>query len=173
MIDHDRLVSALRKLTPSITVSTSRAWTRTPAVRVIDCILSLNRSYDRVVVPRLDGFEKHYPTVQSVSDLVSVMALTGSPARFVSSALRYNDAKRAETLSGVAHWLMTISGAGKVEEQLQNVELWAQKCFFKPIPGTWYQRFWHISLSISPNAFRCEYNKAGHLDLSLGRGRDW
>ena len=36
-----------------MTPSVDRAWSREPALRVIDCVLSLRRNYDLFVVPRL------------------------------------------------------------------------------------------------------------------------
>ena len=35
---------------------------------VIDCVLSLNRNYDDMVVPRVMQFEANHPTVTSVAD---------------------------------------------------------------------------------------------------------
>jgi hypothetical protein len=123
--DHERLVAALRQLAPSIRPSQDRAWRREPAVRVIDCVLSLNRAYDSFVVPRLDRFERAHPDVRSVSELQELISKYASPDAFVSQVLNYRHAERAETLTGVVKWLATVAGQDSCAEQLSNVERWA------------------------------------------------
>jgi len=76
--DHEKLVAALRALAPSIRVSNDPAWTRATALRVIDCVLSLDRNYDRFIVPRLERFERAFPAVRSVTDLQRSIARTSS-----------------------------------------------------------------------------------------------
>ena len=48
------VATRLEQLSPNIPGfgSVDPAWKRPPAVLVIDCVLSLNRPYDRFVVPR-------------------------------------------------------------------------------------------------------------------------
>jgi hypothetical protein len=122
--DCAKLVAALRLL-PPIRKSTDRAWVREPAVRVIDCVLSLMRRYDSFVVPRLDRFERRHPEVRTVSDLQRLIAGYLSPDRFVTEVLDYRHEERAATLAGVVIWLATISGSGSAAEQLSNLQRWA------------------------------------------------
>lgn len=122
--DRARLVDALRLL-PPVRKSSDRAWVREPAVRVIDCVLSLMRRYDAFVVPRLDRFERRHPQVRTVSDLQRLIAGYQSPARFVSEVLDYRHEERAATLDAVVNWLATISGSGSPAEQLSNLQRWA------------------------------------------------
>jgi hypothetical protein len=124
---HDKLVGELRRLAPSIQPSTDRAWRREPAVRVIDCVLSLNRNYDSFVVPRLDRFEQVHPAIRTVSDLRDLMARYPSPDAFVAEVLNYRHSKRAETLSAVVKWVATVSGHGSSGEQLSNLQRWASE----------------------------------------------
>ena len=126
MKDHDLVVNALRKLSPSIRESSDRAWSREPALRTIDCVLSLNRNYDRFVVPRLDSFERDRPFVRSISDLNSEIERYKSPDEFVRRALDYKHEGRADILASVARWLLTISGNGDPAVQLSRLESWAK-----------------------------------------------
>jgi hypothetical protein len=120
------LVNALRELSPSIRESSDRAWSREPALRVIDCVLSLNRNYDRFVIPRLDSFERDRPSVRSISDLTLEIARYESPDEFVRCALNYKHKNRADILANVTRWLLTISGSGEPAAQLARLETWAK-----------------------------------------------
>src|SRR5712692_1337292 len=102
--DRAQLEAALRDLVPSIQKSTDRAWSRPPALRVIDCILSLNRAYDKFVVKRLDQFEHEHPTVQSISDLQALITSFPSPHQFMRTALNYDHEERAKMLDAVVTW---------------------------------------------------------------------
>ena len=126
MKDHDLVVNALRSLSPSIGGSSDPAWSREPALRVVDCVLSLNRDYDRFVVCRLDAFKRNYPSVCTVSDLNAEIARHESPDEFVRVALKYKHKDRADVLANVARWLLTISGNGEPAAQLKNLETWAR-----------------------------------------------
>ena len=113
----------MRELT--VKESSDPAWSRPPALRVIDCVLSLNRSYDSFVVPRLDRFTLRYPSVRSVSDLDRMVASSISPHQFVLNHLNYNHEARANTLAATLKWLVTIGGRGSEQEQVANLECWA------------------------------------------------
>ena len=124
---YQRLVSELRRRAPVIARSPDIAWDREPAVRVIDCVLSLNRNYDRFLVPRLDAFEKKYPNVRSVRQLRDEIKKHPTPADFVRRSLNYNHAARADTLSAVVDWLSAVvAGNHLAPQQLKNLEKWAQ-----------------------------------------------
>ena len=43
------------------TVTEGPEWSNPPAVKVIDCVLSLNRNYDKFLVPRLKTFMNNHP----------------------------------------------------------------------------------------------------------------
>ena len=61
-----------------------------PAVRVIDCVPSLNRRYDTFVVPRLETFMSNHPEIQQVTELAEFMASYPTPHAFVQQELDYN-----------------------------------------------------------------------------------
>jgi hypothetical protein len=124
--DLTRLIVALRGLAPLVRKSTDRAWSRPPAVRAVDCVLSLNRDYDRFVVRRLDQFEYAYPNVRSITDLQALIAKFPTPNAFVKTALTYNHEERANTLDAVVQWLVSISRRGPDQAQLLNLERWAR-----------------------------------------------
>jgi hypothetical protein len=125
MPDSDLLRAALRRDFSSVAPSSDRAWSRAPAVRVIDCVLSLCRNYDRFVVPRLDAFERQFPHVAAIHDLRDLMDSAGSPAAFVKNSLNYNDPQRALTLSGVVDYLLDTALSAKSGTELERLRRWA------------------------------------------------
>lgn len=106
--------------------SADGSWSRAPAVRVIDWVLSLNRNYDRFVVPRLDRFEQNFPEVRTVPELSAEIAAYPSANEFVIEALEYRHEERAITLARVASWLATVSGNGTRDAQVAELKNWAR-----------------------------------------------
>jgi hypothetical protein len=123
--DLNALVKSLSAMKSSIRPSQDRAWRRTAALRVIDCVLSLNRKYDSIVVPRLDEFERRYPNISTVADLRGLIASHPSPSIFMAGCLNYNDESRSATLANVVEWLVQIAGEGDYDMQMSNLEHWA------------------------------------------------
>ena len=122
------VAARLEHLSPNIPGfgSIDRAWKRTPAVLVIDCVLSLNRPYDRFVVPRLDAFEEKQPEVQRVTDLAELMADYPTPHEFVQQELNYNHEARANILQAVVEFVCTIvDGTQTIEEEKEILKQWA------------------------------------------------
>jgi hypothetical protein len=93
---------------------------------VIDCVLSLNRNYDRFVVPRLDAFENRFPDTTTVKHLRDLMDTFDSPATFVHDALNYRDAPRAQVLSSVIDYLLGMMAATEGDSELEKLAHWAR-----------------------------------------------
>ena len=81
---------------------------RPPAVKVIDCVLSLNRPYDTFVVPRLKIFMSNHPDIQQITELAELMTSYSTPHAFVQQELNYNHEDRARILHEVVMFLCTI-----------------------------------------------------------------
>jgi hypothetical protein len=120
------LAAALTRDYPAAQTSVDRAWSRAPALRVVDCVLSLNRRYDGFVVPRLDRFERAHPRVISVRHLRSLIDTYNSPAEFMRAALDYRDEARAVTLSGVVDFVVGILDQVSLEGEMKRLEAWAR-----------------------------------------------
>ena len=126
MSDHQRLLSALQRDFAAIDRSSDRAWSRAAALRVIDCVLSLNRHYDRFVVPRLDAFEKRFPRIITLRQLRELIDSFSSPTEFVKDTLNYRDGPRARVLSGVTDFLVAKAEGAVGSAELARLESWAQ-----------------------------------------------
>jgi len=123
--DVQLLAEALRTRfpTPPPPASESR-WS--PPVRVVDCVLSLNRSYDKFVVPRVREFAKKRPDIDTLQALQELIASYPNPFEFSVAELNYKDSGRAETLRGVVTYLVDIEQDFPGESQLMRLEAWAE-----------------------------------------------
>ena len=97
---------------------------RSPAVRVIDCVLSLNRPYKTVVVPRLNTFVEKHPDIQRVTDLAKLMANYPTPNAFVQQELDYDHADRARILHEVVMFLCRIIQQTPTISEEKSLKQW-------------------------------------------------
>ena len=118
------LAESIRKLEINISPSKDVIWKKPSALRVIDCVLSLNRKYDSVVLPRILNFEKNFPEILTVTDLISAMDGYESYLEFSKIALNYNDHRRSQILFEVALYLRNVIGDDK--DDLCSLTYWAQ-----------------------------------------------
>ncbi len=97
-----------------------------PAVRVINCILSINRRTTFAEARSLE-FQTANPNVVSITDLQATLSAYPTPHHFMRTNLNYNYEARANTLSAVVNWLVSnVSGNGSPQQQLNNLTNWAQ-----------------------------------------------
>ncbi len=107
---------------------------RSPAIKVIDCVLSLRTSYDRVVVPRLKNFRVKHPDTQQVTDLANLMASYPTPYKFIQQELNYNSERKAKMLQQVVKYLCQIAQKTPSIPEEENLKEWAmqanpQECY--------------------------------------------
>ncbi len=121
----DRLRDALLRLAPRVRPSVDPAWSRPLAVRVIDCVLSLNRKYDVFVVPRLERFMDAHPQVLFVDQLARLIDSHPSPAAFVASALNYYHADRARVLAEVVDYVGRLVHVADHAQHSAILQRWA------------------------------------------------
>ena len=121
------ITSRLQELSPHIPGfgSYDPAWSRPPAVLVIDCVLSLNRKYDTFVVPRLEAFMNEHPEIRHVTDLANLMDSYSTPHAFMLQELNYNYEDRAQTLRSVVNFVCEIVEAASTVSQEEALEQWA------------------------------------------------
>lgn len=102
------------------------AWTRPPAVLVIDCVLSLNRNYDTFLLPRLKTFMNNHPKTQRVTGLAKLMASYPTPHAFVQQELNYDYEDCARTLQAVVEFVCQIvEETQTLEEEREILKQWA------------------------------------------------
>lgn len=108
--DIDAVAEGIRRLGPDVRGygNVDPAWSRSTAVLVIDCVLSLNRRYDGFVVPRLDTFVEKHPDINTVNELAGLMDSFPTHDAFMRQELNYNYAERANTLRSVVEFVCKI-----------------------------------------------------------------
>ena len=96
------------------------------AIKVIDCVLSLRRSYDKFVIPRLKNFRNRHPDIQQINDLVHLMANYPTPDAFMISDLDHNSKVKPKMLQGVVKFVCQIvEGTRTIEEEKEILKQWA------------------------------------------------
>ena len=107
------------------TVTEGPEWSNPPAVKVIDCVLSLNRKYDGFVVPRLRTFMNNHPDTQQVVELANLIDSYPTPHAFVKQELNYNHEDRANTLQSVARHVCSIVEGVSIASEEKVLKQWA------------------------------------------------
>ncbi len=124
--DLELLEARLRADFPEVEEPADPIWTAPPAWKVIDCVLSLNRNYDRFVWPRVAAFGESHPELRSVAGLARLLESYPTPRAFGEAELGTRDGRRMETLRGVVLHLLGVlpQFPGATEEE--RLEAWAR-----------------------------------------------
>lgn len=125
MNEVDRLAETLRQRFAVVSSRSDEIWWQSPAAKVIDCVLSLNRQYDRVVQPRVQRFIRNHPHVETLSQLRVLMTHYPRPLDFSEKELDYRHQDRAETLLGVIDYLLDVQQDHAGDTETERLEHWA------------------------------------------------
>ena len=121
------VATRLEQIVPDIpaTVTEGPEWSHPPAVKIIDCVLSLNRNYDKFLYPRLKTFMNNHPDTQRVVELVNLMDSYPTPHAFVKQELNYNHEDRANILRSVVRYVCTIVEGAPIASEEDVLKQWA------------------------------------------------
>jgi len=119
------IVSALQSLpapplTPNVVPLVSN-----PALKVLDCVLSLNRRYEEFVVPKLKSFRRRNPEVISLSDLDNLKDARGGAYGLFLSELQYDYYARAQVCDWVLTYLIKVKPQYPGGNEAQSLHNWA------------------------------------------------
>ncbi|MCY4403548.1 MAG: hypothetical protein OXD54_13320 [Candidatus Poribacteria bacterium] len=125
--DINAVVEGIKRLGPDVQGygNVDPAWSRSPAVLVIDCVLSLNRKYDGFVVPRLDAFVENHPDICTVNELAGFMSSFPTPHEFMQQELNYNYEAQANTLQSVVEFVCNIVEKTRDVTEEETLRQWA------------------------------------------------
>ena len=104
------------------------------AIKVIDCVLSLRKSYDRFVIPRLKNFRNKHPDTQRINSLAYLMASYPSPEAFMISELNHNSKVKPKMLQEVVNFVCQIVERSPQVSEEDVLKQWAiqakpQECY--------------------------------------------
>ena len=168
------VAARLDQIAPHVTKSDDSEWSYPPAVQVIDCVLSLNRNYDRFVVPRTKGFMKRHPEVRHVAELADCIASYATPHEFVVKELNYNHEDRARILQSVVEFVCAIVEKSPSRCEETTLREWARNA--KPqdyqilnIKGFGLSGFQYLRMLFGAETTKPDMHIRGFISEVLGR----
>ena len=140
----DAVVTRLQGYEPEIRNSDNPTYNQSPAVKVMNSVLSLGISYKNVVKPRLKDFAKNRPDVRQVTELAAFIAGYRKPIDFLTQELNYNhkpkNIMKANAINSVAKKLCGIIEASPTVTQEGAIRQWA----IAAKPQDCYSSEWNI-----------------------------
>ena len=121
----DKILTRIRQIAPDPLPRDKTVLDQSPAVKVINSVLSLRRPYTTVVKKRLDAFQKKNPDVIQVSDLVNLMARYDSPYDFLKAELDFHSELKATAIDDVVVKLYGIIDASPSVPEEDAIRQWA------------------------------------------------
>jgi hypothetical protein len=97
-----------------------------PPLNVLDCVLSLNRNYDRFCKPRVQRFSDRHPELKTLAGLRQLIKKYPSPLAFSLAELAYRDGPRAQTLLDVIEYLLEVQKQFRGKSEWTRLRKWAK-----------------------------------------------
>ena len=120
----NKLADHIRRLPPVSRGTLTGTPDDNPALKVVACVFSLNRNYEKQVKPLLDQFRKQYPRVDTLEGLMSEIDGFGDCRSFFARLLGYREDAKSDTLYGVLYYFIEISKQFS-GSPMQRLESWA------------------------------------------------
>lgn len=176
MREHDaqRLAETIRHDFRSLDAVAPSAWDVPPPVKVIDCVLSLNRRYEQVVRPRVDAFLKVSPEIRDCTSLRALITSCETPAQFLRTSLNTNDERRAVTLVGVLDYVIDIQQqftAPDEEGRMREWAAWARPGDYLAVgvPGFGLAGFQYLRMLFGADTTKPDVHVCGYVSNAVGR----
>jgi hypothetical protein len=119
------LVEALQRSFPTPPSEGEQGGWAAPSLNVLDCVLSLNRNYDKFCLPRVERFKEQHPTVDTLANLLDLIRTYSDPLEFSVKELNYRDENRAATLVGVLNYLIEVQKNFTGSSETDRLIVWA------------------------------------------------
>ena len=120
-----KILAKIREIAPDPLPRDKTVLDQSPAVKVINSVLSLRRPYRTVVKKRLDAFQENNPDVIQVSDLVNLMARYDTPYDFLKAELDFCSELKATAIDDVVEKLCGIINASPSVPEKDAIRQWA------------------------------------------------
>lgn len=168
------VAAKLKQIAPHVTKSDDPEWSYPPAVKVIDCVLSLNRPYDKFVVPRLKVFMDRHPEIHRVTQLSELMTGYSTPHEFVVNELNYNHEDRASILQFVVTFVRSVVEQSPRTPEEDSLKQWAKRAEPRDfqtlkIKGFGLSGFQHLRMLFGAETTMPTMHTRGFISEVLGR----
>ena len=120
-----KILARIREIAPDPLPRDNTVLDQSPAVKVINSVLSLRRPYTTVVKKRLDAFQENNPDVIQVGDLVNLMACYQTPYDFLKAELIFCSEIKATAIDDVVKQLCGIINASLNVPEEDAIRQWA------------------------------------------------
>jgi hypothetical protein len=176
MIEADArtLSECLRRDFPSPRPVSIPDWRQTPASRIIDCVLSLRKSYEKVVKPRVKRFGERHPDVVTCSDLRSLIDTFPSADAFHKDVLTMASPGKAVMLVGVLDYLIDIQQRFDGETEEDRLTAWARWArpgdhLMLDVPGFKLAGFQYLRMLFGAQTTKPDVHILAYVGEALGR----
>ncbi|MDE0398364.1 MAG: hypothetical protein OXL96_11220 [Candidatus Poribacteria bacterium] len=125
----DKILARIREIAPDPLNRDNTVLDQSPAVKVINSVLSLGLDYRTVVKPKLDAFQENNPDVIQVSDLANLIARYPTPIDFLAQEFGYKhkpkSIRKANAINSICEKLCGIINASPSVLEEDAIKQWA------------------------------------------------
>lgn len=120
----NRLVSDFQKKFAHLPKHRKPPKYQSPALALIDAILSICQRYNAFVVPHVGAFRTKHPAVNTLDELRALIDKCCGPVRFFEKELDYSHPERAQTFHDVLEYLRGIVGKYRGSSEFDRLCNW-------------------------------------------------
>lgn len=124
--DAETVAERLRIDFPKLEPLRDPIWRESPPAKVVDCVLSLRKKYDTVVVPRVKKFVTTHPDVVTCQQLRALIDGYPRLIAFFQRELSMNSPGKAHMLSGVVDYVLDVQRRFEGETENDRLSAWAR-----------------------------------------------
>ena len=124
-----KIIARIREIAPDPLRRDKTVLDHTPAVKVINSVLSLGMDYRRVIEPKLDAFQDKNPDVRQVTELAAFIKDYETPIDFLSNEFNYKpkpkSIRKANAINSICEKLCGIINASPSVSEEDAIRQWA------------------------------------------------
>ena len=124
-----KILARIRQIAPDPLNRDNTVLDQSPAVKVINSVLSLGMDYRKVVKPKLDAFQEKNPDVRQVTELANLIASYPTPIDFLNKEFNYKhkpkSIRKANAINSVCEKLCGIINASPSVPEEDAIRQWA------------------------------------------------
>lgn len=95
-----------------------------PVMLLMDATLSINRQYNKFVLPRLEYFKLKFPNINTLEEINNLINEKGIDD--FESVWNYNHPKRVEILQNLALFFLDYKTENSIKDDLESMKHWAK-----------------------------------------------